>query len=90
MSTIRIDKEHAKLLDKIIAYLTLKGKKISKKEFIGKLIENAASSEGLKSTEKLPPLERDPAWTGLKKTYSLGISDLSEKVDKYLYEIDED
>ncbi|MFO7797436.1 MAG: hypothetical protein ACQERB_07145 [Promethearchaeati archaeon] len=70
--------------------MTLKGEKISKKKLVGKLIENAASSEGLKVSEKLPPLEEDPAWIGLEKTFSLGISDLSENVDYYLYDMDED
>ena len=86
MSTIRIDKEHAKLLDKLIAHLTLKGKKISKKELIGSLIENALRTEGLKESDQFTSIENDPAWIGLKDTFNLGISDLSEIVDKLLYE----
>jgi len=86
MSTIRIDKEHAKLLDKLIAHLTLKGKKISKKKLIGSLIENALRIEGLKDPDQFTSLENDPAWIGLKDTFNLGISDLSEIVDKLLYE----
>lgn len=71
-----------------MAHLTLKGKKISKKKLIGKLIENALSAEGLEALKDLPPVKEDPAWTGLKETFKLGVSDLSEKVDYYLYEID--
>lgn len=40
-------------------------------------------------SKNLPPLKDDPAWTGLKETFKLGVSDLSEKVDYYLYKIDE-
>ena len=86
MSTIRIDKEHAKLLDELIAHLTLKGQKISKKELIGKIIENALMLEGIKDSGKDISLEEDPAWKGLEDTFSLGISDLSERVDELLYE----
>ena len=85
MSTIRIDKEHAQLLDELIAHLTIRGQKISKKRLIGKLIENAIISEGIKKPNELIPLEDDPAWQGLKETFKIGISDLSEKVDEYLY-----
>ena len=85
MSTIRIDKEHAKLLDELIAHLTLRGQKISKKKLIGKLIENALILEGIKDSDKNISLENDPAWKGLEDTFNLGISDLSERVDEYLY-----
>lgn len=85
MSTIRIDKEHAKLLDELIAHLTLKGQKISKKELIGKIIENALIMEGIKDSDKNISLEDDPAWKGLEDTFNLGISDLSERVDELLY-----
>ena len=40
--------------------------------------------------QNLIPLEKDPAWIGLDKTYKTGISDLSERVDEYLYEFSED
>lgn len=85
MSTIRIDEEHARLLDELISNLTLRGKKISKKELIGKLIENALVSEGLKNSNTGYSLEDDPAWKGLDEVFELGISDLSEKVDELLY-----
>ena len=85
MSTIRIDKKHLTLLDKLIATLTLRGKKMTKKDLIGKLIENALISEGILDDKEILPLEKDPAWIGLNKTFSTGISDLSEKVDEYLY-----
>ena len=87
ISTIRIDKEHLKLLDKLIAYMTLKGQKISKKELIGKLIENALIIEGFNDSDENLSLEDDPAWKGLEDTFNIGISDLSEKVDELLYEI---
>ena len=86
MSIIRIDKEHIKLLDKLIVHLRLRGQKISKRELIGKLIENALIAEGIKNAGKDLLLENDPAWKGLKDTFKLGISNLSESVDELLYE----
>ena len=41
ISTVRIDKNHLKLLDKLISYLTLRGNKVSKKGLVAKLIEDA-------------------------------------------------
>ncbi|TXT57240.1 MAG: hypothetical protein BAJALOKI2v1_510028 [Promethearchaeota archaeon] len=46
------------------------------------------SAEALDISNNLPPLKDDPGWTGLNETFKLGVSDLSEKVDHYLYEID--
>ena len=78
ISTIRIDKEHLKLLDKLIAYMTLRGHKISKKELIGKLIEKALIVESFNDLDQKLSLEEDPAWKGLEDTFNIGISDLSE------------
>ena len=69
-------------------YSPLIGQKISKKELIGKLIEDALNLEGIKNSNKEVPLEKDPAWKGLEDTFSLGIKDLSERVDEFLYESD--
>lgn len=85
ISTIRIDKEHIKYLDELISHLILRGKKISKKELIGKLIKDALLAEGLINFNELNSLESDLAWKGLKDVFQLGFSDLSEKVDDYLY-----
>jgi hypothetical protein len=89
MSTIRIDKKHSELLDELISHLILRGKKMTKKELIGKLIERAFYAEGLKISDKEKKIENDPAWKGLDKMFKLGISDLSEKVDDLLYRLDE-
>ena len=87
ISTIRIDKKHAKLLDELISHLILRGNKMSKKELIGKLIVNALIAEGFKNPNELNSLESDLAWKGLKDVFELGISDLSEKVDELLYKL---
>jgi hypothetical protein len=87
MSTIRIDEKHAHLLDRLVAHITMRGKKVNKKALIGKLIDDAAIGEGISLQDEPGPLEEDPAWTGLQDTFKLGISDLSEKVDKYLYHL---
>ncbi len=85
ISTIRIDKENVKNLDELISHLILRGKKITKKELIGKLIKEALIAEGLKNSNELKSIESDLAWKGLKDVFSLGITDLSEKVDDILY-----
>ena len=88
MSTIRIDEKHQKLLDKLIANMILRGRKMNKKKIIGELIENALISEGIPIEDKLIPIEEDPAWTGLNETFHLGFPELSENVDALLYQID--
>ncbi|MFW9875197.1 MAG: hypothetical protein ACFFG0_18990 [Candidatus Thorarchaeota archaeon] len=89
MSTIRIDKRHLKLLDKLISHLTLRGKKISKKDLIAKLIEEAMTAEGLEENESSDSIVDDHAWKGLDDVFELGIKDLSEKVDEILYRLNE-
>ncbi len=88
MSTIRIDEKHVRLLDRLVAQITMRGKKITKMALVGKWIEEASKTEGISLKNELGPLEEDPAWTGLQETFNLGISDLSENVDKYLYQLD--
>lgn len=90
MSTIRIDKKHLKLLDKLISHLTLRGKKISKKDLIAKLIEEAMTAEGLEENESSDSINEDHAWKGLDEVFELGINDLSEKVDELLYQFNEE
>ena len=86
MSTIRIDKKHLKLLDKLILHLRLRGNKISKKDLIAKLIEDALKAEGLEEKEILYSITDSHAWKGLNDVFELAIEDLSEKVDKILYQ----
>ncbi len=86
MSTIRIDKKHLKLLDRLVSHLTLRGKKISKKSLVAKLIEDALIAEGLEENEVLESVIDDHAWKGLDDVFELGIKDLSEKVDEILYQ----
>ena len=90
MSTIRIDKRHLKLLDRLISHLTLRGNKITKKDLIAKLIEEAMTAEGLEESESSDSIEDDYAWKGLQDVFELGIKDLSEKVDETLYQFNEE
>ncbi len=90
ISTVRVDKRHLKLLDKLISHLTLRGKKISKKDLIAKLIEEAMTAEGLEENESPDSIIDDYAWKGLDNVFELGIKDLSEKVDEVLYQINEE
>ncbi len=86
ISTIRIDKKHLKLLDRLVSHLTLRGKKISKKNLVAKMIEDALIAEGLEENEVLESIIDDHAWKGLDDIFELGIKDLSERVDEILYQ----
>ena len=87
ISTVRIDKKHLKLLDKLISHLTLRGNKVSKKGLVAKLIEDAMVSEGLEENENSGSITDDHAWKGLDDVFELGIENLSEMVDEVLYEL---
>ena len=90
ISTIRIDKKHLTLLDKLISHLILRGNKISKKSLVAKLIEDAMIAEGLEENESSDSITDDHAWKGLEDVFELGIEDLSEKVDELLYQLNEE
>ena len=87
MSTVRIDKKHLKLLDKLISHLILRGNKVSKKDLVAKLIEDAMVAEGIGENETPDSITDDHAWKGLDDVFKLGIEDLSEKVDEVLYQL---
>lgn len=87
ISTVRIDKKHLKLLDKLISHLTLRGNKISKKGLVAKLIEDAMIAEGLEENEVPDSITDDHAWKGLDDVFELDIESLSEKVDEVLYQL---
>ena len=91
MSSIRIDAKHQEILDKLIAQFTLNGTKITKKKFIGYLIELAArENQKLSVEQELCPLEEDPAWRGLSNTFQSGMENLSSSVDQLLYQLKEE
>ena len=87
ISTVRIDKKHLKLLDKLVSHLTLRGNKVSKKGLVAKLIEDAMIAEGLEENDVIDSITDDHAWKGLDDVFELGIEDLSEKVDEVLYQL---
>ena len=80
MTTIRIDEKHSHLLDRLYALKIMRGQKITKKDLVGQLIENALNTEDDKEKPVLCPLEEDPAWISLNKVYDLGIKDISENL----------
>ncbi|MHA1105438.1 MAG: hypothetical protein ACTSPN_06910 [Promethearchaeota archaeon] len=90
MSKIRIDKKHLKKLDRLISHLILRGNKISKKDLVAKLIEEALRAEGLEENESSCSIIDDHAWKGLDDVFELDIEDLSEKVDEILYQLNEE
>ena len=90
ISTLRIDKKHLKLLDKLISHLTLRGNKISKKALVAKLIEDAMVAEGIEENEVLSSITDDHAWKGLDDVFELNIENLSENVDEILYKLNEE
>ena len=96
MNTKRMSKKHQKFLDKLLAKWVLQENINPRKNEAKTPIEQSEISEDLFSAndkmfhkervEIEMPLEDDPAWKDLDLTYSLGIEDLSEKMDEYLYE----
>ena len=87
MSTVRIDKKHLKLLDKLISHLVLRGNKVSKKALVAKLIEDAMVAEGIEENEVPGSITDDHAWKGLDDVFELKIERLSENVDEILYQL---
>ena len=87
ISTVRIDKKHLKLLDKLVSHLTLRGNKVSKKGLVAKLIEDAMIAEGLEENETSDSITDEPAWQGLEDVFELRIEDLSERVDEIVYQL---
>ncbi|MHA1479639.1 MAG: hypothetical protein ACTSPU_15715 [Promethearchaeota archaeon] len=87
MSTVRIDKKHLKLLDKLISHLILRGNKISKKSLVAKLIEDAMVAEGIEKNDDLGSITDDHAWKGLDDVFELKLESLSENVDEILYQL---
>ncbi len=83
MSTIRLDGKHAKMLDELKAKLILQGKKISKQEIVGRIIEIASNNNEILLDEQ-PHVEKDDAEL---KIFDWGVSDTSRTVDKHLYGI---
>ncbi len=78
------------MLDKLISHLTLRGNKISKKDLVAKLIEDAMKAEGIEEDETSESITDDYAWIGLEDVFEIDIEDLSEKVDEFLYQLNED
>ena len=64
------------------------GKKVTKKEILGRLIREDHERLNLISDAELqdaPPLFEDPAWKMLSSSISWGISDSSTTIGEYLY-----
>ena len=88
VTTIRLDETDDELLERIRAKLILMGKKVTKKEILGRLIREDHEKLDLINDAELhdaPPLFEDPAWKMLSSPISWGISDTSTTVDEYLY-----
>jgi hypothetical protein len=86
MSTVRLDEQHAKMLDDLKAKLTLQGKKISKQELIGKIIEVASKNTDSLFEDQPPEAIDDDEL----KVFDWGVSDTSTTVDEYLYGLKRD
>nr|MDO8111232.1 hypothetical protein [Candidatus Sigynarchaeota archaeon] len=83
MSTVRLDEKHSKMLDELKAKLTLQGKKISKQEIVGRIIEIASNNNEILLDEQ-PQAAND---VDELKIFDWGISDTSTTVDQHLYGI---
>ncbi|MCD6431457.1 hypothetical protein J7L33_01985 [Candidatus Bathyarchaeota archaeon] len=87
-TTIKIEDEKKKELDKFLASLLLReGIKITLQEAIGLIVDYALENEEeiIKRLKELPPLEEDPAWKALENPKHWGIKDSSKRIDEFLY-----
>jgi hypothetical protein len=86
-TTVKIDEEHKRKLERFLAsHLLKRGEKIPMQRALGAMVDHALECEKFaQKLEKLPPLEEDPAWIALHKPIRTGIRDLSENIDKYVY-----
>ncbi|RLI43202.1 hypothetical protein DRO59_01735 [Candidatus Bathyarchaeota archaeon] len=87
-TTIKIEDEKKKELDKFLASLLLReGIKITLQEAIGLIVDYALENEEeiIKRLKELPPLEEDPAWKALENPKHWGIKDSSKRIDELLY-----
>ena len=87
VTTVKIDKEHKRKLERFLASRLLeRGEKLSIQKVLGEMVDHALEcKEFAKKLDKLPPLEKDPAWIALHNPVRTGVKDLSEDIDKYLY-----
>ncbi|MHA2294098.1 MAG: hypothetical protein ACXACK_18210 [Candidatus Hodarchaeales archaeon] len=87
MTTVRLSKDDEDLLERLRARYILMGKKMTKKEILGKLIRHEAKKfEDQPVNHHLPELEDDIAWNLLFKPMKWGIKDTSTTVDEHLYQ----
>jgi hypothetical protein len=86
-ATVKIDEGHKEKLERYLASRLLKrGEKISMQRALGAMVDHAIECEKFaEKLEKLPPLEKDPAWILLHKPMNWGVKDASEKIDEYVY-----
>ncbi|MHA1983565.1 MAG: hypothetical protein ACW967_04345 [Candidatus Hodarchaeales archaeon] len=88
MTTVKLDSEDDEILEKLRAKMILRGKKMTKKEILGKLIKQASTQEEFYDADVLNqsfPLEEDPFWVILQKPDKLELTDTSTKIDDYVY-----
>ena len=83
-TTIKVSDETKQLLDMLQAKMTLKfQKKKTLTELVDTITRIALKHENeLFETEKLPPLDKDPA---MKPPIDWGVSTDASKVDEYIY-----
>ena len=87
LTTVRLSKDDEDLLERLRARYILMGKKMTKKEILGRLIRQETNKYEEESLSRpLPKLEDDPAWKKLQAPLKWGIKDTSITVDKYLYQ----
>jgi len=88
VTTVKLDEDRKRALDKFIASLIVEGGvKVSLQEALGLMVDYSLENrdELVKRIRKLPPLEDDPAWTMLEKPDDWGVEDASERIDEHLY-----
>ena len=84
---MKLSEEHKQKLERFLAsHLLKRGEKISMQRALGMAADHAMECEKFaQKLEKLPPLEKDPAWIAIHNPKNWGIRDLSENIDKWVY-----
>ena len=86
--TVKLDRRRKDEVERFVASLILEeGVKVTFQEALGLMVDYSMENraEIVKRLKRLPPLEKDPAWTLLHRPEDWGVDDASERVDEYVY-----
>ncbi|MDG6991458.1 MAG: hypothetical protein JRM99_08605 [Nitrososphaerota archaeon] len=86
--TVKLDRRRKDEVERFVASLILEERmKVTFQEALGLMVDYSMENraEIVKRLKRLPPLEKDPAWTLLHQPEDWGVDDASERVDEHVY-----